>query len=1535
MRVNKHSRRGNEVSKQGAVLIIVLMMMTLLTLMVVAMFVTARSEMLSAEAYVSTVQSDQLAEIAKSAVISQIKRGTRFDPKDEIIWASQPGALRSYSSDGAFYRGFKLYSDSEMEVHENERDLATDAPPADWNEFPDHYVDLNAPVVRSGSDGQPHTYFPVFDPRAGFDDPGTKANERVEGFSYQKENKANGDIIFGIDDDIENPAKRRLPMPVEWLYVLQDGTVGILDEENNFQPSEKATEQNPIVGRIAFWTDDETSKININTASEPTYWATPTLGDRDDWGWAKIQPGSGEFQRFPGHPATTALSPVLFPNQTFVDAVAPSENGKMPQAELRIARASAAEKGRIYEWAPKVQNIGSKSGTEFLTYSSQRTRIGWKKNYSYKDAYDPFVAARERLYASVDEYLLGTERDERNFTFTGFSDTNDLARRKMKRDGKLRRNAEDTIRRSRAFLTAHSRAPETTLFGTPRIAMWPLHANASEAAGYRSHYDRLIARCATLGDVNTGGTGDDNSYYFRRKDSSHSMTDIEIQRNQKLLDYLDRLTSRKVPGYGGTFSEKYKEDHHQILVEMFDYIRMTNTFDPVLAGEGVENNGDYKTFTPGRKTGVRRGQTEIDFRDGPDHFTNGHGHIVPSYSAKWEAKGLGRTVTINEAAMLLICCADGTPNQFNKYRKDPDIEDPWKGGAAAQVKGAKRNNGKGGEDRPTSNEFAMERTTTVAYSNFPPRPVGEPYGPRKDDEGNIAHPGYKRVNWNFALDENKPLNPGKKRIQGMMLFDFFNPAPGFNPIRTRIGLRIKGLSNFVIDGKPLFPMDETTVWRTGGSAAAHWSVGSGMVNKWKNGRRWITTGNRVEGRAPMPQDSFGPPQTNKLVSNFIDVDEESMSFGATGPLEVELVAQQHAGGNVELLQTIVIRFPPPQTIPSPNLVLDGRPGRRVIYDPEDHGEMPPGWIETDPITGEKVDGTYESYTDFHPQAPYFWSFYSKGYNTSSSGRMRSPHGKRGVWWAPYEGDYINPHRQRDVIFSMAPWHGDYRITSASQWVEEDEESPYEGYVFAPLPGAPYYDASNSHFGSHMLEHSMTSGKQRVKVRVNGKLKWIWRMRNPNNALGHGWQFKSDSIFSGFLFSQHSLAGLPWMKDGSSITPHFPLHEKASQLSRRYGDFDIGYGSHQGGPFINKPDEGTLHSAEKGQSQGQVTNLGQFKKTPYFNSNWGEETQDGFFSPNRMISSPAMMGSLPSGVKAQDPWRTLLFRPDVNAIDPSGQPAVHPGAKNPPDHLLLDLFWMPVVEPYAISEPFSTAGKVNLNYQILPFTYIRRATGLHGVLKHEKITALPIFPADPSKDANFARILNWNPSRAYNVKDIKNQWREKFLYRSIDVNETLEDFDAKFEKECTLFRTASQICEMHLVPNTVSMPPKVKFNEGRFPNKKLDNEERMKDFWKTHRGTSDNLKERPYANIYSRLTTQTNTWRIHYRVQRLKKSKGSEPGKFESDQLDTVSGEQRGSVLVERYIDPNDPNLPDFTKQTGESLDTKYLFRVLSTRRFAM
>jgi hypothetical protein len=76
---------------------------------------------------------------------------------------------------------------------------------------------------------------------------------------------------------VDTTAPNQAPMPVKWLYVLQNGQVIVPNGSNSsgtvtfdsagVQPSGT----NRIVGRIAFWTDDETCKVNINTASEGTF----------------------------------------------------------------------------------------------------------------------------------------------------------------------------------------------------------------------------------------------------------------------------------------------------------------------------------------------------------------------------------------------------------------------------------------------------------------------------------------------------------------------------------------------------------------------------------------------------------------------------------------------------------------------------------------------------------------------------------------------------------------------------------------------------------------------------------------------------------------------------------------------------------------------------------------------------------------------------------------------------------------------------------------------------------------------------------------------------------------------------------------------------------------------------------------------------------------------------------------------------------------------------------------------------------------
>ncbi|MDQ3622660.1 MAG: Verru_Chthon cassette protein A, partial [Verrucomicrobiota bacterium] len=358
-------------------------------------------------------------------------------------------------------------------------------------------------------------------------------------------------------------------------------------------------------------------------------------------------------------------------------------------------------------------------------------------------------------------------------------------------------------------------------------------------------------------------------------------------------------------------------------------------------------------------------------------------------------------------------------------------------------------------------------------------------------------------------------------------------------------------------------------------------------------------------------------------------------------------------------------------------------------------------------------------------------------------------------------------------------------------------------------------------------------------------------------------------------------------------PDFPVFIDAQEKVRRsaalfqkFGDYDNGIATTFDGPYINKPDEGNTYGIDL---PGVI---------PYFTENF-RQTPAGetYFSPNRQIPGPGMLGSLPARLRSGNTpfepgdlsndgaWRTLLFRPRSG----SG----HPGAVSPPDHLWLDFFWMPVVEPYAISEPFSTAGKINMNYGIEPFSYIRRATGMVSVLRAEKLMAIP--------KANAPTYKAYAGSGA--------------LVFRLDINaqETLEQFDEVFAAG-NVFRSASEICELELIPQGRTYPLPA-------------------NYWtETHAITGDNSRERPYTNLQARLTTKSNTFTVHYRVQVLKKVSSTAPDQW-VEGTDLVSSEFRGSSLIERYIDPSDPALPDFATTPDATLDDFYRCRIVSAKRF--
>ncbi len=396
--------------------------------------------------------------------------------------------------------------------------------PADWSASPNLYVDLNAPQQTFLGPA----IYPILDPGALTSVQGVKSDT--------------GDVA----------------MPVQWLYQLQDGTLG---------PASGGTKDNPIVARIAYWTDDETCKIDVNTAGCGSAWNIPRLNSADDQAWSTTQPALGEFSRYPGHPAMTSLLPV-FPVNTFT-----------PQQLLGLTPR--------YGWG----------GSQF---GAQPTAAG-----------DIVPAKTDRLYASVDELRFGSA-----LISGGQRAANPVT--------------PEQIEQARFVLTAHSVAPETTLRGEPRVAVWPVADDPSRTTAV----DRAIAAAATVGS---------RDYFFQRHDAMSATDDFDGtttagNSNLQLFQELIARGGEAIPGYAAPFTAKYPgAKWPQLILEAADFIRSLNTVDL-----------SPPPFVPFADTDPKSGGA-------------GRGFVVPlqmNYEGA-ELRGFGRCPTLSSLTLVIYVCGFG------------------------------------------------------------------------------------------------------------------------------------------------------------------------------------------------------------------------------------------------------------------------------------------------------------------------------------------------------------------------------------------------------------------------------------------------------------------------------------------------------------------------------------------------------------------------------------------------------------------------------------------------------------------------------------------------------------------------------------------------------------------------------------------------------------------------------------------------------------------------------------------------------------
>ena len=534
----------------------------------------------------------------------------------------------------------------------------------------------------------------------------------------------------------------------------------------------------------------------------------------------------------------------------------------------------------------------------------------------------------------------------------------------------------------------------------------------------------------------------------------------------------------------------------------------------------------------------------------------------------------------------------------------------------------------------------------------------------------------------------------------------------------------------------------------------------------------------------------------------------------------------------------------------------------------------------------------------------------------------------------------------DIVQSLVPNHGDFRLLAAKRAVMQGRSSSgadssareFPTFVAHPNYGRRLYPLAHS-LREPQPEKSLALPTRPVpgvaddfgyftkdNNSVDLKLRPEYMPDFPIKPWEDNVQVKLVGGLSLRTLSQGAISGgkemrMP-MREVFNITRYD--HLSGSGRSARYrrgaaqpditGDFDTGVGPAIDGPYANHGDDGEVRGASGGGA-------------PYFSNldatSTNPKTNAAMFAPNRVIPSAGVFGSLSSGVAENVPWQTLLFRPDIELSKAqTDRDRQHYGSRYPRDHLFMDMFWMPVVQPYAISEPFETKGKINMNYQILPFTYITRATALHALFKSEKVMAIPDNRTDDYKIPE----REGGASGPYKMADS----RGTAVFRHfIDAEETLKQWEERFagsDQASTsrnikpgAFLSATEICDQWLVP------------QGQTRNS-------MVQFWQRHRQTGDNVKERPYANLYPRLTARSNAYRVHVIAQSLRKAKKSDQRAFQAEMGDQVTAEYRGSYLVERSIDPTDPDLKDYAVtvanlQDYEPLDKFYFYRIGQVKQF--
>jgi hypothetical protein len=201
-------------NRDGMALIMTIIILSMITIMVLGLATLVSNEVVTSGAHLDRARAQSYSQMGVNMVTGVLRENTA-DPAR--VWATFPGALLVPEKNAVGKDLIKLR-----------------------RQIPLH-------------SGIPSAAAQAMDPK----DPLAPANLNIQTFNDQDP------PTHLITDQTTNPNDPSTPvasMPLRWVYVRQDGTL-----EDTEKP-DLTKKDNPLTGRFAWWTDDDSTKININTA---------------------------------------------------------------------------------------------------------------------------------------------------------------------------------------------------------------------------------------------------------------------------------------------------------------------------------------------------------------------------------------------------------------------------------------------------------------------------------------------------------------------------------------------------------------------------------------------------------------------------------------------------------------------------------------------------------------------------------------------------------------------------------------------------------------------------------------------------------------------------------------------------------------------------------------------------------------------------------------------------------------------------------------------------------------------------------------------------------------------------------------------------------------------------------------------------------------------------------------------------------------------------------------------------------------------